>query len=217
MGTRFGGWRSGSETMTDHSAMFLHSPGRGRTRHSARESPPVISHLRRQPQCSEPRCFVPPAIGSREPTLPAIWLKALTGGSSKYASVFRRLADGLPALLRRRPRPQPARARQAQRRLVQDELDQLIQGYKAGDDMKVLATRWRLHRTTVAAHLRRAGVALRRQGIPSSQIGEAVRLYSEGCSCQHLAARYACDAETVRQTLRAAGVQMRARRKPSQP
>jgi hypothetical protein len=46
--------------------------------------------------------------------------------------------------------------------------------------MKGLAARWDLHRTTVAAQLRRAGVELRRQGIPAEQLDDAVRLYAEG-------------------------------------
>ncbi len=75
--------------------------------------------------------------------------------------------------------------------------------------MKVLAARWRMHRTTVAAQLRRSGVELRRQGIPSERIDEAVRLYGEGWSLQRLAERYRCDDETVRTYLRRAGVRIR--------
>jgi len=76
--------------------------------------------------------------------------------------------------------------------------------------MKELATRWNLHRTTVAAQLRQAGVRLRRQGVPDPLLDEAVRLYSDGWSCQRLADHYCCDAETVRQTLKRAGVHLRA-------
>ncbi len=75
--------------------------------------------------------------------------------------------------------------------------------------MKVLAARWKMHRTTVAAQLRRAGAELRWQGVPTERISEAVRLYGDGWSCQRLAERYRCDDETVRQVLRRAGVQMR--------
>ncbi len=46
--------------------------------------------------------------------------------------------------------------------------------------MKTLAARWGLHRTTVAGHLRGAGVRPRRQGIPDERLAEAVRLYGEG-------------------------------------
>jgi hypothetical protein len=65
--------------------------------------------------------------------------------------------------------------------------------------MQKLARSWRLHRTTMAAHLRRAGVAARHRGTPIAQLGEAERLYGEEWSCQRLAERYGCDDETVRQ------------------
>lgn len=96
-----------------------------------------------------------------------------------------------------------------QRRLTSVQVEQLAQEYGAGDDMAVIAARWSLHRTTVAGHLRRAGVALRRQGLPTDQLSEAIRLYNEGLSCQSLAERYGCDDETVRQALKGAGVRMR--------
>lgn len=101
------------------------------------------------------------------------------------------------------------RGRQIQRRLTAEQGDQLLSEYRAGASMKDLANQWRLHRTTVAAHLRQAGVALRRRGVPDAQLSEAVRLYSEGGSCQRLAERYHCDDETVRQALKGAGVRLR--------
>jgi DNA-binding CsgD family transcriptional regulator len=85
----------------------------------------------------------------------------------------------------------------------------LVSEYAAGDDMKVLAARWGLHRLTVAAHLRRAGVKLRRQGLAGGDLEMAARLYAEGWSCQRLAERFDCDAETARRALRRAGLVMR--------
>lgn len=76
--------------------------------------------------------------------------------------------------------------------------------------MTVLSERWRLHRTTVAVHLRRAGVELRRQGIPPDQLDQTVHLYGAGWSLQRLAERYDCDDETVRQALKRFGVRLRA-------
>ncbi len=81
--------------------------------------------------------------------------------------------------------------------------------YQAGADMRELAKRWDVHRTTVAGHLRRAEVQLRRQGLTDEQLAEAARLYAEGWSCQRLAERYSCDDETARQRLKAAGVRLR--------
>ena len=102
------------------------------------------------------------------------------------------------------------RERQVQRRLTAEQVDQLRSEYRAGASMKDLAKQWRLHRTTVAAHLRRGGVALRRQGVPDARLSEAVRLYGEGWSCQRLAERHSCDDETVRQALKRAGGPLRA-------
>jgi hypothetical protein len=76
--------------------------------------------------------------------------------------------------------------------------------------MTVLADRWRVHRTTVAGHLRRGRVTLRRQGLPIERLDEAIGLYCEGWSCQRLAERYGCDDETVRQALKRSGVNYRA-------
>lgn len=134
----------------------------------------------------------------------------LTEGSSKQLAQLRRLAAELPALLRRRPhRAEPVTPRQTQRRLTPEQVARLVAEYEGGKDMKALAARWGMHRATVAAHLRRAGVELRRQGVPAELLDEVIRLYSEGWSCQRLAERFGCDDETVRQALKRAGVQLR--------
>ncbi len=149
-------------------------------------------------------------MAQTEPTCSAILARGLTGGSSKQSSLFRRLAEELPALLRRRPqRTNPAKSRQTQRRLTAGQVAQLVAEYEAGDDIAALATRWNLHRTTVAAHLRRTGIQLRRQGLSDDQLTEAIHLYSQGRSLQRLAESFGCDAETVRQRLKRAGVALR--------
>jgi transposase-like protein len=88
--------------------------------------------------------------------------------------------------------------------------DQLVAEYVSGASMLALARRWELHRTTVAEHLRRAGVAVRQRGIPAEKLDEAIRLYRGGWSCWRLAKRYNCDDETVRQALKRAGIALRA-------
>ena len=134
---------------------------------------------------------------------------ALTGASSNFRTHVSRLSAGLPALLRRRLKPQSVKPRQAQRRLTAKQVAQLAAEYEAGASMQQLAERWSLHRTTVAGHLLRAGVAIRQRGIPPERIDEAIKLYGEGWSCQRLAERFDCDDETVRQTLKRAGVDLR--------
>jgi len=99
--------------------------------------------------------------------------------------------------------------RQVQRRLSVQQAAQLAGEYKAGASMQKLADRRGLHRTTVAGHLRRAGITVRQRGIPQERLDEAIKLYSEGWTPQRLAERFICDAETVRQTLKRAGVSLR--------
>jgi DNA-directed RNA polymerase specialized sigma24 family protein len=104
----------------------------------------------------------------------------------------------------------PVRQRQTQRRLNDEQTQQLVAEYEAGASMKELAARWDMHRTTVGSHLRQAGVQLRRQGVPDPLLDEAIRLYNDGWSCQRLVERYTCDAESVRQALKRARVPLRA-------
>ncbi len=124
-----------------------------------------------------------------------------------------RLRNQLPPVLtvtdelETRPVSKP---RLPQRRLTPPEIHQLLAEYQSGDSMKTLATRWGVHRTTVAGHLRRGDVHLRRQGVPDDDLAEAARLYGEGWSCLRLADRYDCAGETIRQALIQAGTQLRA-------
>ena len=99
--------------------------------------------------------------------------------------------------------------RQRQHRLNPDEIAQLVAQYQAGCDMNTLAAEWGVHRTTVAGHVRRADVPLRRQGLTPEQLSEATQLYAAGWSCQRLADLFTCDDETVRRGLRSMGVRLR--------
>ncbi len=136
-------------------------------------------------------------------------LVVLTGGSSKFLAQLSGLASALPDLSEPSGLPAETPARPAQRRLTADQVAELVAEYQAGANMRELAVRWQVHRTSVAGHLRRAGVELRRQGLSDEQLSEAARLYGEGWSLQRLAERYSCDDETVRAYLKRAGVRMR--------
>jgi len=139
---------------------------------------------------------------------------ALRGGSSNFdaADRLRRLAQELPALLRRRlHRTKTKKHWQMQRRLKPEQIKRLMAEYEAGDNMLHLAKRWRLHRTTVSDHLRRAGVPVRHRGIPVERLDEVVSLYYEGWSCLRIAKYFGCNAETVRQALIRSGTTLRKR------
>lgn len=75
--------------------------------------------------------------------------------------------------------------------------------------MHELAAQFGVHRTTVAASLRKLSIPLRRQGLHGADLADATRLYGEGWSLARLGEQFKCDAETVRQSLKRAGVVMR--------
>jgi DNA-binding CsgD family transcriptional regulator len=99
------------------------------------------------------------------------------------------------------------------------QIDALIAGYEAGKTMKDLAVEFGINRLTVSAHLRRAGVPLRRSGLDTEQTAEAARLYDAGWSSVKLAERFGVSADTVLIALRRAAVVIRPHRggPPSPP
>jgi transposase-like protein len=138
---------------------------------------------------------------------------ALTGTSSKQQALVSRLAASRSTVLARstdQSQHPAGRHRQAQRRLSAEQAEQLAAAYEAGASVKDLAAQWGIHRTTVAAQLRQAGVRLRGTGVPANCLDDAVQLYRDGWSCQRLAERYDCNATTVWKVLQQAGVRLRA-------
>jgi DNA-binding MarR family transcriptional regulator len=65
-----------------------------------------------------------------------------------------------------------------QRRLSQPEIEVLVADYEAGERIRELARIYGIHRTTVSAHVARAGKA--RGQLTGAQVDEAVRLYEQG-------------------------------------
>jgi hypothetical protein len=56
----------------------------------------------------------------------------------------------------------------------------LVSDYRAGASVCDHAARFRIHRATVAQHLDRGGVAMRRRGLDEHRIDQAARLYQVG-------------------------------------
>jgi hypothetical protein len=135
----------------------------------------------------------------------------LTGTSWKVKAQLKRLAVALPEMLSRpeQPERQESASRRPQVRLTPELVQQLVADYEAGASMTALADCHGLHRTTVASHLRGAGVEFRRQGLNDGEVREASRLYADGWPLSRLGARYDCAADTVRLALLRAGVSMR--------
>lgn len=108
-------------------------------------------------------------------------------------------------------RPRDSRARQVQHRLDAVEVDQLLASYRADIGVMALAGLFGVSGDTVRAHLDRAGVARRPQGLELLPVSEVVRLYGEGWPLARLGERYGVDAGTVRTALLKAGTKTRPR------
>ena len=102
----------------------------------------------------------------------------------------------------------------AQRRLSPTDIDDLVDVYRAGATMNQLAVEFGIHRTTVAGHLDRHGVARHSQltGWDDDILREATKLYATGLSLADVAHQFGVDAQTVANRFRRAGVAVRPRR-----
>jgi IS30 family transposase len=96
----------------------------------------------------------------------------------------------------------PKGARQLRRRLSLGEVAELEQGYQAGKTVYELAAEFGVTRQTVSRHLKRRGVAMRRQGIAERDRAEAARLRGQGWSYARLGERFGVDGRTVWSFLR---------------
>jgi DNA-binding transcriptional ArsR family regulator len=80
---------------------------------------------------------------------------------------------------------------------------------KPGATVYELARQFGIHRATVAQHLKRQGVTMRRQSPTTKQIDDMVRLYEAGLSLARVGHRTDFDPTTVLIHIRARGVQTR--------
>jgi DNA-binding CsgD family transcriptional regulator len=95
------------------------------------------------------------------------------------------------------------------KRLTEEQVQQLIEEYKAGATVYELGDRFGINRKTVGKILKRHGVTMRMQGLSPSQIDEAARLYGEGISLARIAEKLDVTANTVHARLREREVRMR--------
>lgn len=102
--------------------------------------------------------------------------------------------------------------RQRQRRLTTTDCQRAIETYLAGSSMNQVAAELHVHRTTIAACLRKHDVPLHRRGIPSGEVEAAAACYRDGWSLARLAERYGCSAMTVHAALIRHGVDIRPRK-----
>jgi Helix-turn-helix domain len=96
------------------------------------------------------------------------------------------------------------------RKLGSNDFGALVAGYEAGATVYELAERFKIHRVTVAEHLHRQQVCLRRRSLSSDQIEEAAQLYLAGWSLARVGGHFKVNGTTVWRELRKRGVAMRA-------
>jgi hypothetical protein len=97
-----------------------------------------------------------------------------------------------------------------QRRLVPDEVAELVAAYRRGVSVDALAASFRVNRTTVLGHVRRHGVPKRdRRALQGDEVDRAAQLYAGGQSADWVAAQLGVAASTVRRALKDAGMTLR--------
>jgi len=116
-----------------------------------------------------------------------------------------------PSELAKRPAPPITRIlwpAGAQHRLSSVEAGELAECYRSGATILDLARRFGVSRTTVMAHLRRAGVETR-YNLLEGRVDDAKSLYEQGWSLVQVAAYFDVSAGTVLNAFKRAGVETR--------
>lgn len=72
-----------------------------------------------------------------------------------------------------------------------------------------LGERFSVHRRTVAAHLVRRSIPVRRRGLDECNLAEAVELYAGGLSLMEVGLRFGVSQQAVRRALATAGAAIR--------
>jgi DNA invertase Pin-like site-specific DNA recombinase len=161
--------------------------------------------------CGHPQAAVPHLIVAPYPDR-----VVLAGRLSRSSPQIRKLLEVLAAqkgdrILVRVVKTTPAR--QVQHRLNPVEIKELITAYQIGDSVNQLQDRYKISRTTVLEHLKRAGVSRRPdvRKLTDEQAKKAALLYEGGLSLAKVGERFGVDAQTVRRQLQRDGVSIRSR------
>jgi hypothetical protein len=102
------------------------------------------------------------------------------------------------------------RLAQSQKRLTDDEISQLVLGYRDGSTILELATRLDCDRKTVIRYLKLNCVEVRHRKMSAAQIAEAGRLYESGLSLNKIGKTVGANPKTVRARLVERGVELRS-------
>ncbi|MBB1515882.1 hypothetical protein H5398_07860 [Tessaracoccus sp. MC1679] len=93
----------------------------------------------------------------------------------------------------------------AQTFLDASQVDELVTMYLHGKTMREVAEHFRVHRTTVAIHLRRRSIPVRRGKLSAAQIAEIGALYDQGFTLAEIGALFDVGQDTARRAVLDAG------------
>ncbi len=88
-------------------------------------------------------------------------------------------------------------------------LAQLRAEYEAGRPARTIAEEYKVDRATMMRHLRKAGVAIRGQGLTEAQAQQAASMYRSGITQSQVAAQFGVSQKTAARYLGLLGVKMR--------
>jgi len=97
----------------------------------------------------------------------------------------------------------------AQTLLRAEQVDELVARYRDGATLVQLASRFGIHRRTVAEHLTRREVPIRRGRFDPSRIHEAADLYDSGLTLVEVGDKIGAGPQAVRRVLAEHGVPIR--------
>ena len=102
---------------------------------------------------------------------------------------------------------------QRQTRLTASQVSELIELYSSGVSVVRLADKFQIHKTTVSAHLHRAGVSVRgsQRSLTDAQVASAAQLYADGATLAELGERFSVSPSTMRDSLGRVGVAIRTK------
>ncbi len=89
----------------------------------------------------------------------------------------------------------------AQTLLDTAQVDELVTMYRNGESMREVAEHFRVHRATVAIHLRRRSVQVRRGKLTTEQVTEVGALYEQGFTLTEIGARFGVGQDTARRAV----------------
>jgi DNA invertase Pin-like site-specific DNA recombinase len=94
-------------------------------------------------------------------------------------------------------------------RLRASQTPQLVDDYQAGVEIQALAHAYRINRSTVYNHIRRAGLQRRRPLLSPTDVDRAVEMYANGQSLLTISKAFDTTGNTIRLALTKRGVGMR--------